>query len=152
MNIGTQAIREFREVYLVSNTPLYLFKRLRRLPAVHQLAHAADTKELLSEYLRRAKAEKRTLDDVATAYACLMAMTHKDPREIVSLLRSLDPTDLNWVSTIRDLYFVKVPAGSIHYITMTNPPVLAACHGNDATASFAYTDAPKPTIERKANL
>ncbi len=145
-----QAIREFREVYLVSNTPLYLFKRLRRLPAVQQLAGALSGEQLAAEYLSHAKAERRTPDDVATAYACLVAITHKDPPEAISSLRSLDLSDLNWGLVIRDLYTTKVPVGQSHYIT---PAVLAGIRfRTNATTSSASTAVPKPRVRQRTNL
>jgi hypothetical protein len=152
MNIDDQAIREFREVYLVSNTPLYLFKKLRQLQAVQQLAQDADAKELFAEYLRRVEAEERTLDDVATAYACLVAITYKDPSEATSLLRSLDPAGLDWTTAIRNLYFIKIPAGNTYSIKIQNPSVPTARLDGHGTTSSAYTEPPKPKIERKDNI
>jgi hypothetical protein len=152
MMIDAQATREFLEVYLVSNTPLYLFKRLRRLPAAQQLARALSGEELAAEYLRRTKAQNRTPDDVAIAYACLIAITHKDPPEAVSVLRSLDLTGLAWAPAIRDLFTAKVPAGRSHYITITAPAVPSVHFGTDATTSSGSTDVPRPRIQRKVNL
>lgn len=152
MMIDAQAIREFREVYLVSNTPLYLFKRLRRLPAVQQLARALSGEELAAEYLRRTKAQNLTPDDVAIAYACLVAVTRKDPPEAVSMLRSLDLTGLDWAPAIRDLFTAKVPAGRSHHITIAAPAVPSIRLGTNATTSSGSTAAPRPRVQRKANL
>lgn len=152
MTLDTHAVREFREVYLVSNTPLYLYKRLRRLPAVQQLARATDAKELHAEYLRCAKAATREPDDVATAYACLIAITHKDPGEAVPVLRALDTADLDWASAIRDLYFIKSPAGMAHRVTVTAPSVGVLRFAADATATSGATAVPRPKVERKANI
>jgi len=152
MNIDHQAMREFREVYLVSNTPLYLFKRLRQLQAVQQLAHGAEAEELIEEYIRRVKAKERTMEDVAIAYACLVAMTQKESPEAISLLRSLDLTDLNWASVIRDIYFTKKPAESTGRIKILNPSLPAVYAGTDAAASSAFTEPPKPKIEEEVNI
>jgi hypothetical protein len=152
MTFDEQTVREWREVYLVSNTPLYLYKRLRGLPAVQQLAQATGVKELKAEYLRRAGSGRHKPDDVATAYACLIAITHKDPDEAVPILRSLDTGGLDWAAVLRDLYFVKSPAGRAYRVTVPAPSSTTPKFATDATATFVSTVVPRPGPEGKANL
>ena len=151
MNLDPQLIREIREVYLVSNTPLYLYKRLRQLEAVHHLASAVTGKDLLAEYLKRAKAKDRTPDDVAIAYACLVAITLRDLDEADPLLRSLESTSLNWAPAIRDLCFAKTPVGKSHRIIIERSTIPAPRPYSDAPATVVTTGSPKPRVQRKAN-
>jgi hypothetical protein len=152
MKIDSHSVREFREIYLFSNTPLYLFKKLRQLQAVQQLAQNSDAKELFEEYLRRVKEVERTLDDVAIAYACLVALTYKERREAISIFQLINPIDLQWVSAIRDLYFIKLPIENTSSIKIVNHQIPIFRLGKDATSSSAYTETPKPTIEQKENI
>jgi len=152
MIINEQAIREFREAYLVSNTPLYLYKRLRRLAAVQYLASAVRKDEIAAEYSKRANVSNRSPDDVAIAYACLVALTHKDPSEAVPFLRSLDLGGLDWAPAIRDVYFAKTPSGRSYDITITDPKIPSVRLGTDAPSSSASTGPPTPTVEPKVNL
>ncbi len=152
MNINEQAIQDFRETYLVSNTPLYLYKRLRCLPAVRDLASSVRGDELASEYHRRVNTKDRTPEDMAIAYACLAALTHKQPSEAISLFRSLDLSSLEWAPTIRALYFAKMTPERHYHITASTtrvPPVDLRSNGNSTSRS---TELPKPKVQRKANL
>jgi hypothetical protein len=152
MNITDQDIREFREAYLVSNTPIYLYKRLRRLAAVQYLADAVPGKGIAAEYLRRTKVSDRSPDDLAVAYACLVSLTYKPPREALPLFRSLDLSSLDWAPAIRDVFFAKTPSGLSHSIMITDPKIPSSRVSSIASSTSAITPAPKPSVERKANL
>ena len=152
MKIDSHSIREFREIYLYSNNPIYLFKKLRQLQAVQQLAHNFDAKELFEEYSQRVKGVERTLEDVAIAFACLVALTYKEQTEAISIFRSINPTDLKWASAIRDLYFIKLPIENTGSLKIMNPQLPVFHFSKDATSSSAHTETPKPKIEQKENI
>lgn len=152
MNIDARAIHhEFRETDLVSDTPLYLYQRLRRLPAVQYLATAMGGDQLVAEYQQHVATKNRTAADVAAAYICLVILT-QDPREAASLLRLLDLTSLDWAAATRDLYLAKMPAGQVHQITVRNLKVPTVRLGTDASISSGSTGMPRPKVQPKANL
>jgi len=151
MNIDSQAIRQIRETYLVSNTPLYLYKRLRDLPAVQRLAEDNDVEELGSEYLRRAKTIPRKPDDVALAYACLVALTTKEWRRVMPLIRLLDLSDLDWASLLRDIYLARLsPEESISIKAPAKLPRVRVV--KDASNTSGQTQAPRPIIRGRSNI
>jgi hypothetical protein len=152
MNISDQAVQEFRETYIVSNTPLYLYKQLRRLQAVQNLASLVSADDLTAGYLERVNAKDRTVDDVATAYAFLVALTHKESQEAFLQLRSLDVSRLEWAAVIRDTYFSKVLPETSLDITIPNLDLPTVRAGTDAPSVSGSTDFPTPQIQGKANL
>lgn len=152
MTLDTNFIRECLEVYLVANTPLYLYKRLRRLQAVQRLGRSTDAKELLLEYSRLAATEERSPDDVAAAYGCLVAMTHQDPLEATPLLRSLNRSSLDWALALRDLYLLQLPSGGLHRFVIATPRIPAVTLATDASATCAKTHTPRPEVHGKADI
>ena len=123
MTPNSDEIRQFREIYLVSNTPSYLHKRLRQLPAVQRLAESMSVDDLAREYKRYASAVRRTPDDLSTAYALLVAISFKEPEHAIPALRSLNVTKLEWARTLRDLAMAKTP--STQSIRIITPPTVS---------------------------
>jgi hypothetical protein len=90
-------------IYLVANTPSYLFKHLRRDEAVQQLARTAtvdDLAELISEFVSK---PERTALDISRVYAALAAMSLRPYREWQDRVEGLDLAMLDWGARFRTL-------------------------------------------------
>lgn len=152
MNFSDQAVREFLEAYLVSNTPLYFYKRLRNMAAIQDLAQAVPSKEITDEYLNRSNMPTPSPKDVVIAYACLVALTHKNTSEAFPLLRSLDLSKLKWAPIIRELYFAKTSSGDTHNIIITDPKIPSVRSWTDASSTLVKKNNDMLTIQTRPNL
>ena len=152
MTLDEQAVGEIRAVYLVSNTPLYMFKRMRRLPVVQQLATALSGPELVAQYLLRARKKDRTPDDIAVAYACLVALTCRPSGEATSLLESVDLSGLQWGPYIRYLNKTKLPVSQSARLELPPQPVPTVEFASRSTSASGTMPSPKPRIDVKVGV
>lgn len=143
MNISEQAIRDVCEILLVSNTPLYLYKHLRRLQTVQTMAKETPEHEIASEFARRVSLPKRRMGDVAVAYACLVALTYKPQSVALETLASLDLSRLDWASTIRNVFFARARSESLQDIHIKPPQIPLFQLRTEAT-----TTSDRPSRER----
>lgn len=83
------------EVYAVSNTPAYLVRKLRGEPSTLSFARANSADDLIGLISGKDSKEVRTLEDVALAYAAMVALTYKGHANFEKLSR-LRPKNLSW--------------------------------------------------------
>lgn len=85
------------EAYALANTPEFLYRKLRPLPAVQRLADESSARELGSYYRKIGrKKHGRELKEVAIAYAALAALTIMEPPPAERTFKSLEKVDLDW--------------------------------------------------------
>jgi hypothetical protein len=68
-------LTELSNIYLVANTPAYLFKRLRATQIVQTLAQKHTATELLTYARNSSVSYRMSADQMARAYAALVAAT-----------------------------------------------------------------------------
>lgn len=88
---------ELTRIYLVANTPSYLYRHYRVEETVQALAKY-DVSQLLSA-LNETAAENRTLKQVVVSYAILVALTFKNPDEVRRAMNQ-DLHGLTWAEEI----------------------------------------------------
>ncbi len=94
--------REVKLIYLVANTPYYLYRRLRSTNTVEVLAQRYSAVELVS-FIKSVDAdEKRYMDQAALAYAAAVALTrHSDSAGVDQALGGQEAfSGLPWISEI----------------------------------------------------
>jgi hypothetical protein len=142
----------FHEVFLNANTPLYLLKRLRRLPALSALSDGASVVDLKNEYARRVEKDVLTLNDAAVALACLVAIAVKATPEAETALGELETGRLEWAAEIRELHRETTPRVAIAVVRVVEPPlprVRSSAHSaTDSTERIQM----KPTLSGRASL
>jgi hypothetical protein len=92
-------------VFVVSNTPMYLYKHLRADPVVLQLARDVPTQsiiKLLSFYTGRGKKRAEAL---VAAYVCLIALSFKPSSEFREFLEEFESSVLCWLADLRGIIF-----------------------------------------------
>lgn len=100
--------------YLFANTPSFLFERLRREPAVSQLATDFSADQLAGFVLAVDQDEKRTALSVAAAYCALVALTFHNYKAAKVAMESLSTKNLNWVPAICQLWeSVRLPSTTV---------------------------------------
>lgn len=92
--------KELSRIYLVANTPSYLLRHYRADESVQALARSKTAFDLLSHAADIAKRRDRTLEEVVSAYAALVATTFKSPKETLGLSKAFSLEGLNWASDI----------------------------------------------------
>ena len=96
-NLPTQQLVEH---YALANTPTYLYERFRQDSTVKALA-SRYTISQLTDGLRELLGIKHwTAQDVARAYACLIALSHHDLAKVKDALRQIELTRLRWAYQI----------------------------------------------------
>lgn len=135
MKLDDINIEAVAEVYLLANTPAYLYRQLQKHDAVHWLARNIGASELLKECRRIASMKERSLTDVAGAYAALVALLNKMPGPTDELLRTLGSLDLDWAPNIVAMFRAK-PV-SARRIEIDAPSARLGVTSPDAGASAA---------------
>ena len=141
MKPTAQQVQEFHDTYLVANTPTYLYNRLRQLPAVQQLGEIASTNAIVALFSASTRTESKTSNDVATAYACIVALTYRPPTERRRALQNLDVSRLEWGEMVRDIGLDRIPAFQSHLIVMRKtdlPAFDTSAHAADDSVDVEF--------------
>ena len=101
--LSDQEIEELGLVYLVANTPRYLFKHLRAHPSVQRMGEEVGVDFLLPLYSKNLKKQTKSIGEICVAYAALIAMSYKDWETVAPLLEALETKGLDWGSEILDI-------------------------------------------------
>lgn len=96
-------IDSIRNIYILANTPAYLYKELRANASVQRLARTLEVPELFEIY-RQAARSKASADEVSLGYAALVAMTLKDYHAVKEVFDRLSAYKLDWAPKIIDLF------------------------------------------------
>lgn len=99
-NIPEKVLENIKDVYLVSNTPNYLYKNLREIKFVKRLALTHTPDELVDAIDNIDKKENINAYDAAKAYAYLVALTYMNFGDVCDELSRLNVTSLKWIAQI----------------------------------------------------
>lgn len=102
-------VADIERTYMVANTPTYLYKTLRENVAVQKLAESNTLLELASLYKRRAGKKRRSLGDVAVAYAAFVAMSLKERSGAQATMSAIDTSLLDWATPIKNRFCAEEP-------------------------------------------
>src|SRR3989344_7434722 len=100
-------------IYLVANTPAYLYDRYRAEQCIQSLARDKSTRELVAIATQIAADTNRTPTELAVGYAALVALTFKDFREATSVLDGVRLEQLEWSDRILELWKVSLVSTGI---------------------------------------
>jgi hypothetical protein len=125
--------------YSVSNTPAYLFKRLRVEPVVERLAERYSALELVAMFNGIVERDERTFADVASAYGILVALGRRpfDERERAEGDMALDR--LEWGRTFSDIVRAAASPASILVLDAPSnvmPITVTDAHTNNGSVAM----------------
>jgi hypothetical protein len=100
-------LQPLAKIYLFASMPSYLYRNFRKQGALVELTKSKPIETLTAEYESRATQENRSVEDVAVAYAILIAITYLPYQEAIAIFDRLDLSLLDWGQEIRDI-FVKM--------------------------------------------
>jgi len=97
-------VRELRAIYLVSNTPLYLYRHLRRSPTVQRMGDNHSAAELAAFIAKVDGKARRSPTGVALAYGCAVAITYRAPAEADAAIGALAVQQLQWLPLLFSIW------------------------------------------------
>ena len=121
-------------IYLVANTPAYLYRNLRKASAVQRLAETNIPMDLIDHILFVDRSPERDLRDVVAAYASTIALTIQDSREVLRALQGLEVTNLEWVASILQLWD-QTRIGTEYTVVSDKPKILKPYPTEDVSES-----------------
>lgn len=110
------------EDYVVSNTPEYLYKKLRSNLSVQWMAKNLQAQTIVEIYKEIQQKKVKSAEDIALAYGALVSLSFKDYSETQPVLESLPLEGFEWGAKIKELIISLVTPTLI--ITTTLPPLL----------------------------
>jgi hypothetical protein len=110
---------EITAIYLAANTPMYLFKRLRASDVVERLAERVKMAELAAECSQIMAQGERSADDVAKAYALIVALARKGESGWREILSHLNLSGLDWGDRVRGIALASTTPTSVGILEPT---------------------------------
>lgn len=97
---------QLARIYLVSNTPPYLYKHFRSDFSVQEFAKLNTLDDLAQELGRIAAINPtdRTLQQIVIAYACVVGLTFKKPRDVAIATVDMPLDTVVWANRILALW------------------------------------------------
>ena len=96
-------IETISEICMVSNTPKFLYKRLRANPSVEQFAKDHTIESIVKNYKSLLRKKERTYNENALAYALLISLHFKDYAELKRVANRLPVKNLKWGKELKDI-------------------------------------------------
>ena len=115
--------KEIVTAYVYANTPMYLYRHLRSIEPLRELATESSINSLVEEYNERTTKEKRTEADVAIAYAMLIAVTFLEYSEALAAFDRFDLCRLDWGRDVRDIFIRTSPISN--FISISQKPKIS---------------------------
>jgi hypothetical protein len=104
LSFDTVGLRRLAEIYLMANTPAFLFRQFRADASLRSFARASSSADLVGQVTSYSSSPSRSLEDLAKSYAALVALTLRDTDEVLPLLRAANVSGLDWAQAIIELW------------------------------------------------
>ena len=103
---------EVARVFVVANTPAYLFKHFRSIQSIQVLAAEMSTKAVVNRCRKLASLKKRTMDDELNFYVHLVALCFAPKSEYRGALADLAKSSFRWAKPLGRVPQVSGPPSS----------------------------------------
>ena len=106
LNVSALNLEQLGMVYLVANTPSYLYRHFRLDSSIQEVARGSSVEELNAAIKEKLSipTERRTIEDIVLIYALLVALTFKDQVEVERSITSIELTTVDWGKKILDIW------------------------------------------------
>lgn len=118
IEMSEESIGVLKQIYIVANTPCYLYKHFKREMVVEMLARIYSAEKLVEHIVEIDNKKRRTLADVTSAYAACVALTFHEVRLVSALMNEMNLRTLEWVDAIVKIWeksYVPKQVVDIHY-------------------------------------
>ncbi len=134
--VSPNTIEDLVGIVISANTPRYLYKHFHRSEFVARLAETHSSEALVGIIRETQAKDLRSAEDIALAYACLIALTIRPSTKALPLLATLDAPSLAWSREIVEIHlsaFVPVAAIDVHVPTPTGSTTDTSSHARKDT-------------------
>ena len=113
---------QLRDIYLVSNTPSFLYETMKKSDIVKDYLSKFDKKDLFIEFSSRIKETITDTSDIAILYALMISLTFKKDKDVTGFFKYISDTiKFEWFSKIAD-YYLSNQTTSETFTFQVNPP------------------------------
>ena len=153
-SLSEEAIEQIAEIYIVSNTPSYLYKHFRQRDEIKELADSNTPEELKNCIVQIDNKDNLTLNDVVLGYAATVALTFHNLEEVKGEVENIELNKLEWVGRILNLWSESyVPTLEITLKpTLKIKPVIEGLKTNSSSTENILRTSPKITLENANEL
>jgi hypothetical protein len=92
------------EIYIISNTPLSLYKRFREDEFVQFIAKSFAAKDLINNFISLGNAGVSNIQELVIAYALYVAITFKDYETAASFYNNEGKINFEWFGEIKEIF------------------------------------------------
>jgi len=104
IKVDPELSKYFIEIYVVANTPTYLYRRFRSQEIIRDLANRYSEGDLIDYIKKIDSSQNPSISEVANAYAISVALTFKNSEKVKELLQSYQFKKLEWISHIIQIW------------------------------------------------
>lgn len=137
--------------FMVANTPLFLYKRLRENESVRLISASYDTKTLINIFNKIvASSNLSKLENIILVYAVLSALSYKTIKEVGVFFKSLPKYRLKWFAEFSDIYIGTTRITDLHTID-NNFKIMGATSvhsGSSSQKTRMTVVSPKVTVRK----
>jgi hypothetical protein len=112
-------MRSAVEVFMVSNTPLFLLRKLKALPVINEIKKLPE-RELMSELRKALKRKPTIVEDYVLPYLFLISIAEKGNAATLAKALSLPAPHHSWYAIVGDAIAKSFRSTSIEHFPMPN--------------------------------
>ena len=99
--------KQLTDIYLVSNTPSFLYEMMRKSAVVNDYLANLDKQVLFHEFDERVNRSIENASEIAELYAILIALTFKNGEDITGFFKTIrEKIKFEWFSKIAEYYLL----------------------------------------------
>lgn len=117
----TPEFEELIGIYLIANTPAYLFRRYRASQFIQRLGKSSKPLELAEEIVKFLALDKPSLLDVVSCFAAATALASKTPSEVRSVIDALPKQRPSWLDEVLHQSSIARPSTTYTSIDLPRP-------------------------------
>jgi len=133
-------LQDLKEIFLLANTPSYLYKNFRQNNSINRLSQKYEAQELITYFKVTAESEKIIFDDVITIYALLVAMSFKEYGVIKKFLSEMGKYQLEWLDELKTIIISNVRVTSTFTIDLKYKQVRVPKYEIESTSNLTARD------------
>jgi len=92
------------EIYALSNTPHYLYEKLKELDSPINISKKYNSSEITEVFHKLLENKISTISELVFAYALIIALTYKPYKEVKTFFEDIAKIDIKWFDKISDIY------------------------------------------------
>src|ERR1043166_4581759 len=101
-------INRLEQLFLVSNTPMFLYKGFQRDNSVQQLSLKLSTREQIDGFEALYGKANKSGSEYVMLYAILIALTFKSDSDTKAFFKNIAHLDLRWAKNISAIYLSNI--------------------------------------------